>query len=478
MVDLLHPWAHQDFYHDSHEVWHGWNTREFMIHQVVTVEAVEGAYIRIKERAEWTYKLEHSIEIFPYHTIENVGVEDMRMEIVVTPRDDRWDSNGKGMVYAHVRNGWADNLVFVNMQSGLNIAGMNVTARNVRLEGEPFHDSFKFLAAKYSLMENAVINNVRVNPDGTTRNPDHGFAVQHHAQLNVYLDPVLPVNGGIDMHSGEPFANLYDRVLGGRHATSGGAAMTLHALPYHTFWNWSVKSTDRVPYQFTVWGGNQTPPYSAWSLHKVRPIIAGLHAHPDHPNTTTVQYTTAHNFATGYFNDPRVVAERIGVRVAPDSLYLAQLATRLAQQRGRTEREGGIFVSIEGPTRVQSGQAVTYDFSQSISELPIKLYYSLDRRNFAPVSGYSVDLTLVEVGIHELTVRAVSETGSVNFRHHRIEVFDDGIQVVPPRSRFVAQPRSFHSIEAGNIWQSIFLYDEGLKMDNHLLGSVVTISGW
>lgn len=255
----------QDWYTGT---WHGWREREFVIHQVVTVEAVEGEYIRIKERAEWTYRLEHSIEIFPFHYIENVGVEDMRLEIVITPRDDRWDSNGKGMVLAHVRNGWVDNIVFVNMQSGLNLSStMNVTASNVRLEGEPFHDSFKFLAAKYSLMENAVINNFRILEDGSIKNTDHGFAAQHHAQLNVYLDPVMPPNCSIDLHSGEPFANLYDRVLGGRHSGSGGAAMTLHALPYHTFWNWSIKATDRVPYQFPVWTGSQVQPYTAWNLH-------------------------------------------------------------------------------------------------------------------------------------------------------------------------------------------------------------------
>lgn len=467
VVDLLDPWKHEDFYHDGND---GWIQREFVIHQVVTVEAVEGAYIRIKERAEWTYKLEHSIEIFPYRYIANVGVEDMRMEIVITPRDDRWDANGKGLQFAHVRNGWADNIVFVNMQSGLNLsATMNVTVSNVRLEGEPFHDSFKFLGAKYSLMENAVINNFTIREDGSIRNTDHGFAAQHHAQLNVYLDPVMPPNCSIDLHSGEPFANLYDRVVGGRHGGSGGAAMTLHALPYHTFWNWSVKATDKVPYQFPVWIGNQVQPYSPWSLHTVKPIVSGLHPHPDFPNTVSVQYTAAHDFSTGYFNDPRVVAERIGTRVAPDSLYLAQLSDRLSRERGRTEREGGIFVAIDGPTWVVSGQAVSYDLSQSLSELPLKFYYSLDRRNYTPVSGTSLTLNLTEVGLHELTVRAVSSSGSVNFRHHRIEVFDDGIQVVSPRSRYTAMPRSFHSIEAGNIWQSKLIYDEGLKMETSSL---------
>ena len=141
--------------------------------------------------------------------------------------------------------------------------------------------------------------------------------------------------------------SFYDRVYGGRHAGSGGGGddAARASLPHFLE---LVGEDDSTACHLPVYGlgaGNPhpTPPYSAWNLHKVKPIISGLHPHPDYPNTTTVQYTSGHNFAAGYIDDPRVVAEHIGTRVGPDSLYLAQLEDRLTRERGRTEREGGIF---------------------------------------------------------------------------------------------------------------------------------------
>ena len=112
-----------------------------------------------------------------------------------------------------------------------------------------------------------------------------------------------------------------------------------------------------------------------------------------------------------------------------------------------------------------AGTPITFDVSESISELPLKFFYSLDRHTYTPVSGGSFTLNLAEVGLHELTVRAVSQSGSTMLRHHRIEVFDDGVQVVPPRSRYSVMPRSFHSVEAGNIWHSKLIYDHGRQME-------------
>lgn len=41
------------------------------------------------------------IRLYPFEYIENVGVENMRMEIVLTLRADQWDANGTGLSMIH-----------------------------------------------------------------------------------------------------------------------------------------------------------------------------------------------------------------------------------------------------------------------------------------------------------------------------------------------------------------------------------------
>ena len=457
---LIAPWDYRGFFNPGSD-W--WAQRKYVLFQVVNIEAVEGDIIRFKERLKEDYLVSQRINLFPYYSIENVGLEGFRMQIALTLRADRWDANGTGIFMGHARNSWVRNITGVNMQSTLNIGGLNVTAENVVHSGLPFHDSLKFLNAHQSLMQEVRIEAFEINEDGSIKNVDHGLAVQHQAAGNVYLDPVLPENCSLDIHSGEPISNLFDRIVGGRHGESGGGAVSVKGLRHHTFWNWEIKTTDKVPYQFPVFTGNQVVPYSPWQMTLIQPVISGLTAHPDYPTPVSVQWFGGHNYANGYVDDPRVVAERIGTRVSPDSLYLAQRDERLMGEFGKSEPEEAIVIAVEGPTRVLAGQDNTWDFSNSTSEFPLYFEYSTDGgRTYLPLAGSSLTRSFSEVGPVDLVVRASSTAGAVATRPIQLFVFDDGHVVVRPRSEFGVLPRSFSQVQAGYMWNLIPVQNAGV----------------
>lgn len=463
MQNLMLPWDYSWFYNDNDS---GWPNRENIILQGMTVAAVEGDTIRFVERFVWDFFTQWGIRVYPYNSIDGVGIEDLRIEVVITPRDDRWDANGKAIHMSYARNSWVRGVTGLNVQSTLNITSLNTQADVVRHSGEPFHDSIKFLGAFNSLMRDAEIDAFYIDGNGDIVNVDHGFAVQHQAALNVYLDPVMPENCSVDIHSGDPISNLYDRILGGRHSESGGGAAQLQGQAYHTFWNWTVQTTDKVPYNFPVWGGSQTSPYTAWNMQLVKPIVSGLQADPLFPTPISVQYAESHDFGTGYFNNNKVIAEHIGTMVSPDSLYLAQRDMRLQNTFGKTGPEEAIAISVDGPTRILAGVPVEFDLGGSTSAYPLQFEASIDGgRSFVAVSGSIATLTLSAVGPVDLVFRAISSAGGMMTRRFPVKVFDDGATVVPSRAAFPVQPRSFGQVEAGLLWNLLPLPDPSVSGD-------------
>ena len=457
---LMQPWDYRWFQDLTSE---NWLTRKNALLQALTVEAVEGDIIRFRERLVMDYRVAEVINFYPYEAIENVGVEDLRLEIVMTFRSDRWDANGTGLYMVHAHNSWIRNVTGVNLQSTVMVGSKNVTTENVRHTGEPFHDSIKFLNGHNSLMIGAKIEATTLNDDGSIKNVDHGAAVQHQATGNVYLDLELPVNCSIDLHSGEPYSNLYDRVLGGRHSESGGAASQLQAQANHTFWNWAVKTTDKVPYWWPVFDGKQIAPYSIFNMQTVHPIISGLHADPAYPTSVSVQYAEGHNFANGYFSDARVVAERIGTRVSPDSLYLAQRDHRLLSEFGKAGPEQGIVLSVDGPVRVLAGQTYSWDFGASTAEFPLTFFYSTDGgRSFAPVAGDALTTSFAAAGPVDLVFKAISSVGGEIRKPWPLKVYDDGYTILRPRSQFTAYPTSFTNALAGYYWNLLPVKNPGI----------------
>lgn len=383
-----------------------------LVRQIVTVESVSGNVVTIAEELRWDYEVQYGVDIVPWHHIENVGIEDMvieagtRFDSIV----EKWKPNAaRAVSITNVRNGWLRNIVAINVSGfGALSACKNVTVVDSRqrvtqegpLEfgGSGFHNSFKFLGHTCdSLMERCIIE------DPT----DHGFAIQRHANGNVFLhcEDWWPENE-LDIHSQIPMSNLYDNLTGAEEGGWGGNIRTQpHAAPLNVLWNWN----STIDSLLNLWQGN-----GEFQPQMAMPIIVGLTSSRGNP--PNVQFLPS-SFS-GVYLDPqnRVIAESLGTNVTPESLYLAQVDHRRGQPR-----EPGIFLAIDGPRGVQTGQSYQWDASASTGN---SLTFTWRVNGGPDVTGPVLTHTFTEVGPHEISLRAESPTGARNWRTFKVFASD------------------------------------------------------
>lgn len=409
------------------------------VRQLLTIESVSGNTITFREELRWDYDVAFDVVFIPWHRIENVGVENLTFESNTRfdPIVEKWKPNATNAIkMTNVRNGWVRNVTAINFSGfGGPTQSKNVTLVDCRLRvtqegpldfgGSGFHNSFKFLGhTTDSLMERCII-------EGPT---DHGFAIQRHANGNVFLHcEDWFAENELDTHSPIPMVNLYDSLTGAEEGGWGGNLGTQpDAAPFNVFWNWN----STIDSLFWVWEGNgQFQPQMAL------PIMVGLTS--SRRNPPSVQYVPS-SF-TGVFIDPqaRIVAESIGQNVTPESLYLAQIEHRRGQPR-----ETGIFPVIGGPRGIKTGQADQWDASNSTGN---NLTFSWRINDGPEINGPTLTHTFTEVGPHEIYLQAVSPTGARNKRTLKVLASDpDGFLIEPlgPETELIG----WNTMDAGRIW--------------------------
>lgn len=277
-----------------------------LINEIHTIEKIERNRVKFKNPLHFDLKVVKSaaFELATYNYMEECGVED----ILFT---SNWKTYGEDFVHhknaihdyaweavgmEYVKNSWVRNCEFRDWNEGLFIrSGYQVSVINVNFKGKKGHASVHARTGYGVLIKNCHFNNAQ----------HHGAGTGYSAVGTVITQCTLDSDQNIDIHSGQPFATLYDDIKGGVFYNLGGPEPGHpHHAKHLVLWNFQHQSAKDQHYNF-------------WDLNKRR------------------NYTIAQPILVGFQSDHKVTFENAGINqdqgkpVLPKSLFEAQLALRL-----------------------------------------------------------------------------------------------------------------------------------------------------
>jgi hypothetical protein len=282
------------------------NDGGMLINEIHTIEKIEGNRVKFKNPIHFDLILVKSaaFELLNYNSIEECGIEDIRFtsnwktypEEFVHHKNAIHDYAYEAVGMEYVKNSWVRNCEFQDWNEGLFIrSGYQVSVLNVNFTGKKGHASVHARTGYGVLIKNCNFNNAQ----------HHGAGTGYSAVNTVITQCTLGTDQNIDIHSGQPFATLYDDIRGGVFYNLGGPEPGHpHHGKYLVLWNFRHQSVKEQHYDF-------------WDLVKRR------------------NYSIALPFLVGFQSNQKVTFENVGINesqgdeVLPRSLFEAQLQLRL-----------------------------------------------------------------------------------------------------------------------------------------------------
>jgi hypothetical protein len=258
--------------------------------------------------------------------IEQAGVEDITFQggwrqVFVHHRSALDDEGWDAILFAKVANGWVRRCAFLNINTGIYLKDSAFCSLlQNRFAGNKGHYDAAVRA-------NSTFNLMGLTEE--TTGPQHTASTGNRSAGTVVWRWKMTTNSTIDSHGNGPYATLIDRVDGGTMTKSGGPAPSFpNHMRWMVFWNFSYDGQDEQPINFWNYVKGKEAKF-------VKPLFVGLHGKP----VTLVPEALEGN-------------ECQGEKVAPESLYEAQLALRLGKVPdwvGETQKEWEKVGTLELP---------------------------------------------------------------------------------------------------------------------------------
>lgn len=270
-------------------------------------------------------------EIREYKCFENVGVEDLTFvghamdgfahhgQGHANPTAVGWQYDGayKPLMIQRVVNSWVRNVNFESVSEALTIAeAANSSAYNIRISGFCGHSAVRAQGSSRifigKVSDESAGTNVYGNP---CHGQNHGCGVSRPSMGTVLWKVTWGIDACFEAHATQPRATLFDNCSGGLlYYRAGGDA---NEVPNHlcdlTLWNLNVTGTDSHANNFYWWIDSDRN----WKLYP--PIVVGTHG-------SSIKFSTE--------RDQLTYEESTGMKVTPESLYEAQLQSRLGYVPG------------------------------------------------------------------------------------------------------------------------------------------------
>jgi uncharacterized protein DUF4955/pectate lyase-like protein len=272
------------------------------------VKAVEGNRITLREPVKTALKAAHGWQVAAYPNIAEVGVEDICfmgswLGKFIHHRSYLDDNGWSALKMQNVVDSWVRRCAFINLNEhmGFDSCAYTSVLQNV-LAGTMGHVSIGTPRRCTGMLFGLTLDRMEQQTKDTT----HGIGAAGSAVGNVYWRYTMQPDQSFDMHGNFPYATLFDCVVGGNLASSGGPIVSFpNHLQHFVAWNFRhVKMPARIAAkgQYDWWGGRPS---------LVKPIIVGMHGHPVRVDARKV-----------------ALNESPGQAVDPESLLEAQLALR------------------------------------------------------------------------------------------------------------------------------------------------------
>lgn len=276
------------------------------INEIHTIEKISGNTITFKNPLHLDVKMVKSgtWDIQTKDFIEECGVEDILFtsnwktypEEFIHHKDQIHDYAYEAVGMEYVKNSWIRNCEFHDWNEGIFLrAGYQVSVLNTHFRGKKGHASVHARTGYGVLVKNCTFNNAH----------HHGAGTGYGAAGTVVTQCTLGKDQNFDIHSGQPYATLYDAIDGGVFYNLGGPEP---GHPHHgkhlVLWNFYHRSAKEQNYNF-------------WDMSRRR------------------NYTIASPILVGFQSDNKLTFENAGINVMqgqvvnPESLFEAQLLLRL-----------------------------------------------------------------------------------------------------------------------------------------------------
>lgn len=277
------------------------------ISEIHTIEQIEGKRVKFKNPLHIDVKLLSAVpfDLLAYNSLEECGVEDILFssnwktypEEFIHHKNEIHDYAYEALGMEYVKNSWVRNCVFQDWNEGVFLrAGYQVSVLDLTFKGKKGHASVHARTGYGVLIKNCHFNGAQ----------HHGAGTGYGASGTVITQCDLGTDQNFDIHSGQPFATLYDDIAGGVFYNLGGPEP---GHPHHgkqlTLWNFQHRSAKEQHYNF-------------WDMERRR------------------NYTIAQPILVGFQSDKKVDFENAGINqlqgtmVYPRSLFEAQLKFRLS----------------------------------------------------------------------------------------------------------------------------------------------------
>jgi hypothetical protein len=279
------------------------------IQEIHTIEKIEGNRVKFKNPLHFDLKLvtSASFDLYNFNALEECGIEDIHFtsnwktypEEFVHHKNAIHDYAYEAVGMEYVKNSWIRNCVFSDWNEGIMIrAGYQVSVLNVDFNGKKGHASVHARTGYGVLIKNCHFNNAQ----------HHGAGTGYSAAGTVITQCTLGTDQNFDIHSGQPYATLFDKIEGGVFYNLGGPEP---GHPHHgkqlVLWNFHHLSAKDQQYNF--WDMSRRRNYTI-----AQPILVGF------------QSNTKVDFENAGINESQ------GKKVWPESLFEAQLELRLSKK--------------------------------------------------------------------------------------------------------------------------------------------------
>lgn len=276
------------------------------INEIHTITKIEGNKITFKNplHLDITMVKSGTWNLLSRDFLEECGIEDILFtsnwktypEDFIHHKNEIHDYAYEAVGMEYVKNSWVRNCEFHDWNEGIFIrAGYQVSVLNTHFRGKKGHASVHSRAGYGVLVKNCSFNGAH----------HHGAGTGYGAVGTVVTNCTLGTDQNFDIHSGQPYATLYDNIDGGVFYNLGGPEP---GHPHHgkhlVLWNFFHKSAKEQNYNF-------------WDMSRRR------------------NYTIAAPILAGFQSDKKVTFENAGVnemqgeKISPVSLFEAQLLLRL-----------------------------------------------------------------------------------------------------------------------------------------------------
>jgi hypothetical protein len=276
------------------------------ISEIHTIENITGNTVTFKNPLHLNIIMvkNASWDITAFNYIEECGVEDILFtsnwktypEEFIHHKNNIHDYAYEALGMEYVKNSWVRNCEFHDWNEGIFIrAGYQVSVLNTNFKGKKGHASVHARTGYGVLIKNCNFNNAQ----------HHGAGTGYSAVGTVITQCSLGMDQNFDIHSGQPYATLYDNIEGGVFYNLGGPEPGHpHHGKYLVLWNFHHLSAKDQHYNF-------------WDMSRRR------------------NYTIAQPILVGFQSNTKVDFENVGINesqgkdVWPRSLFEAQLELRL-----------------------------------------------------------------------------------------------------------------------------------------------------